>query len=37
VKDFGFEYTQTVEGQTVTKRQIGVEPVTIGCMTNISD
>ena len=37
VKDFGFEYTQTVEGQTITKRQVGSKPLMIGCMANTSD
>ena len=37
VKDFGFEYTQTIEGQTITKRQVGSKPLMIGCMTNTAD
>ena len=37
VKDFGFEYTQTIEGQTITKRQVGSKPLMIGCMANTSD
>ena len=28
--DFGFEYTQTIEGQTITKRQVG-KPLVIKC------
>jgi len=31
VKNFGFEYTQTVEGQVVTKRQIGTAPLIVKC------
>lgn len=31
VKDFGFEYVQYVEGQQITKRQIGTKPLIIGC------
>jgi hypothetical protein len=30
VKSFGFEYTETIEGQTITKRQIG-QPLVIKC------
>jgi len=33
--DFGFEYTQTIEGQTVTKRQVG-KPLVIKCTGNYS-
>jgi len=32
VKDFGFEYTVTIEGQTITKRQIGAKPLYISCL-----
>jgi len=31
VNNFGFEYTVTVEGQTLTKRQIGAKPLAIKC------
>jgi len=34
VNDFGFEYTVTVEGQTITKRQVGVKPLVVQCMDN---
>jgi hypothetical protein len=29
--NFGFEYIQTVEGQAITKRQIGAKPLAIKC------
>ena len=31
VNNFGFEYTQTIEGSTITKRQIGAKPLAIKC------
>jgi len=31
IKDFGFEYTQTVEGQVVTKRQMGAKDFIVKC------
>ena len=31
VNNFGFEYTVTIEGQTITKRQIGAKPLAIKC------
>jgi len=31
VKNFGFEYTAVIDGQRVTKRQIGTAPLTIRC------
>jgi len=31
VRDFGFEYTEKIEGQSVTKRQVGAKPVMIRC------
>ena len=31
VKDFGFEYNETIEGVTITKRQFGTQPVMIKC------
>ena len=34
VDDFGFEYTQTVEGQTLTKKQLGSTPLVVQCMNN---
>ena len=34
VNSFGFEYTVTIEGQTLTKRQVGVKPLVIQCMNN---
>ncbi len=29
---FGFEYTITIEGQTVTKRQMGAKPLIVKCL-----
>ncbi len=34
VNDFGFEYIEYIEGQQITKQQIGAKPVTIKCMNN---
>jgi len=34
VPNFGFEYDVTIEGQTVTKRQIAPQPLIIKCMNN---
>ena len=34
VNNFGFEYTQTIEGQTLTKRQVGTAPLIVQCMNN---
>jgi hypothetical protein len=34
VSNFGFEYTQTIEGQTITKRQVGTAPLIVQCMNN---
>ena len=31
INKFGFEYIQYVEGQQITKRQIGTKPLTISC------
>jgi len=31
VNSFGFEYNVTVEGQTITKRQVGAKPLAIKC------
>jgi len=31
VNDFGFEYIQYIEGQQMTKRQIGAKPLVIKC------
>lgn len=31
VNNFGFEYVQYVEGQTVTKREIGAKPLVVKC------
>ena len=35
VNSFGFEYVQYVDGQTITKQEIGAKPVVIRCMNNI--
>ena len=35
IRKFGFEYTETVEGQTVTKRQIG-KPIYADCKSGVS-
>jgi hypothetical protein len=32
VEDFGFEYTEQIEGQTITKRQVGAKPLYIRCL-----
>jgi len=34
VNNFGFEYTVTVEGQTITKKQVGTAPLIVQCMNN---
>ena len=34
VNNFGFEYTVMVEGQTITKRQVGTAPLVVQCMNN---
>jgi len=34
VNNFGFEYTETIEGQTITKRQVGSAPLIVQCMNN---
>jgi len=34
VNNFGFEYTTTIEGQTITKRQVGTAPLIVQCMNN---
>ncbi len=34
MNNFGFEYIQYVEGQQITKRQIGAKPIMIKCMDN---
>jgi len=34
VNNFGFEYTETIEGQTITKRQAGTAPLIVQCMNN---
>lgn len=31
VNNFGFEYTETIDGQTITKRQVGAKPLAIKC------
>jgi len=31
VNNFGFEYTVTIEGQTITKKQVGAKPLAIKC------
>jgi len=36
VNNFGFEYTQTIEGQTLTKKQLGSTPLVVQCMNNYS-
>jgi len=32
VRNFGFEYTETIEGQTITKRQVGSKDLIIKCI-----
>ncbi len=34
VNNFGFEYTETIEGQMITKRQVGTAPLIVQCMNN---
>jgi len=34
MNNFGFEYIEYIEGQQITKQQIGAKPVTIKCMNN---
>jgi len=34
INNFGFEYTEYVEGQQITKQEIGAKPLTIPCMSN---
>jgi len=36
VNNFGFEYTTTIEGQTLTKRQVGSAPLVVRCMNNFN-
>jgi hypothetical protein len=31
MKDFGFEYVEYVDGQQITKREIGGKPLVLGC------
>ena len=37
VNNFGFEYTVTIEGQTITKKQIGAKPLAIKCTNSPYD
>ncbi len=34
IENFGFEYTLSIEGQTITKRQIGTKPIIAKCKDN---
>jgi hypothetical protein len=34
VNNFGFEYTQIIDGQVITKRQVGTAPLIVQCMNN---
>jgi hypothetical protein len=34
VNNFGFEYTETIDGQTITKKQMGTAALIIKCMDN---
>jgi hypothetical protein len=34
IENFGFEYTTTIEGQTITKREVGAKSVMIKCREN---
>jgi len=34
IENFGFEYTQTIDGQTITKRQVGAKPIIVKCRDN---
>ena len=31
ISNFGFEYIEYIDGQTITKREVGVKPLTIKC------
>jgi len=31
VNNFGFEYVETIEGQQITKRQVGSKPWIVQC------
>jgi archaellin len=37
VNNFGFEYTVTIDGQTITKKQIGAKPLAIKCTNSPYD
>jgi len=34
IENLGFDYTQMVNGQAITKKQIGAKPIAIKCMNN---
>ena len=34
IENFGFEYAENVNGQTVTKRQVGAKPIIVKCREN---
>jgi len=34
VDGFGFEYIQYIDGQQITKRQVGVKPLIVKCLSN---
>jgi len=36
LNNFGFEYTTTIEGQTITKKQVGTAPLIVQCMNNFN-
>lgn len=36
VNGFGFEYIETIDGQPITKRQVGAKPLVIKCTDNIN-
>jgi len=36
VDDFGFDYTQTMDGSSLTKRQVGTTPLIVQCMDNLN-
>jgi len=36
MNNFGFEYTEYIEGQQITKQEIGTKPIVIKCMENVN-
>jgi len=36
ISGFGFEYTETIDGQVITKRQVGAKPLMIKCSQGLA-